>query len=131
MPAIRPFATTPGYRSCSACWSRFQQPRPLPIYASEACWEAGPNKTFQYLAERSGFRPLEPWSPVALDDLSVMPFPVDHGPKAPGAMGFVVRHGPRRVVIDSEDSQGRRWGSFTVRPSASRVQVTGSWEPSN
>jgi hypothetical protein len=34
------------------------QPRPLPIYATPECWEAGPNRVHRYLAERSDFLPL-------------------------------------------------------------------------
>ena len=34
-----------------------------------------------------------------LGDLTVTPFAVDHGPKAPGALGFVIQHGRRKVVI--------------------------------
>jgi phosphoribosyl 1,2-cyclic phosphodiesterase len=78
------------------------QPRPLPIYASQACWETGPNAAFPYLAERSDFRPIEPGSPITLDDVSVMPLAVDHGPKAPGAVGFVVRHGGRRIILTGD-----------------------------
>ena len=81
---------------------REDQPRPLPIYASQACWEAGPNTTFQYLAERSDFRPIEPGSPMMLDDVSITPLAVDHGPKAPGALGFVVRHGGRRIILTGD-----------------------------
>jgi len=81
---------------------REDQPRPLPIYASQECWEAGPNATFQYLAERSDFRPLQSGSAIMLDDVTITPFAVDHGPKAPGAMGFVVQHGSRRIVISGD-----------------------------
>jgi phosphoribosyl 1,2-cyclic phosphodiesterase len=78
------------------------QPRPLPIYATSECWEAGPNRVHRYLAERSDFRPLEPGVPVALADLTITPFAVDHGPKAPGAVGFVVQHGGRKVVLTGD-----------------------------
>lgn len=81
---------------------REDQPRPLPIYASQACWEAGPNTTFKYLAERSDFRPLELGSAVTLDDVTITPFAVDHGAQAPGAMGLVVQHFSRLVVISGD-----------------------------
>lgn len=78
------------------------QPRPLPIYATAECWEAGPNRVHRYLAERSDFRPLEPGASLALGDLTITPFAVDHGAKAPGAVGFVVQHGGRRVVVTGD-----------------------------
>lgn len=81
---------------------REDQPRPLPIYASQACWETGPNATFKYLAERSDFRPVQPGSPITLGDITITPLAVDHGPKAPGAMGFVVQHGTRRIVLSGD-----------------------------
>jgi phosphoribosyl 1,2-cyclic phosphodiesterase len=81
---------------------REDQPRPLPIYASQTCWEEGPNATFRHLAERSQFRAIEPGSVISLDDVNVTPFTVDHGPKAPGAMGFVARHGARRIIFSGD-----------------------------
>ena len=57
---------------------------------------------FGYLAERSEFRAIEPASAINLDDVTIMPFTVDHGPKAPGAMGFVVRHGARRIILTGD-----------------------------
>ena len=44
---------------------RDDQPRPLPIYATADCWEAGPNAMFRYLAEGSDFRPIQSGSPIA------------------------------------------------------------------
>jgi phosphoribosyl 1,2-cyclic phosphodiesterase len=81
---------------------RDDQPRPLPIYATRACWDNGPNALFRYLAERSSFRPIEPGSPITLADLVITPFTVDHGPKAPGAVGYVVQHGRRKIVLTGD-----------------------------
>ena len=53
-------------------------------------------------AERSDFRPLQPDIAIVLGDLTITPFTVDHGPKAPGAMGFVVLHGGRKIVITGD-----------------------------
>jgi phosphoribosyl 1,2-cyclic phosphodiesterase len=78
------------------------QPRPLPIYASQECWDAGPNRVHRYLAERSDFRPLQPGTAIVLGDLTVTPFAVDHGPKAFGAVGFVIQHGRRKIVITGD-----------------------------
>lgn len=81
---------------------RDDQPRPLPIYASEPCWETGPNRVFPYLAERSEFRPLKPGISIPLDDMTITPLAVDHGPKAPGAMAFVVQHDSRRIFLSGD-----------------------------
>ena len=81
---------------------RSDQPRPLPAYASQACWDAGPNRVFPYLAERSEFHCLQPGNAVALGDATITPFAVDHGPKALGALGFVVQHGGRKIVITGD-----------------------------
>jgi phosphoribosyl 1,2-cyclic phosphodiesterase len=81
---------------------RKDQPRPLPIYATRACWETGPNAIHRYLAERSDFRPLEPGSPIVLGEVAFMPFAVDHGPKAPGAVGWVVQHSNRKIVLTGD-----------------------------
>jgi ribonuclease BN (tRNA processing enzyme) len=78
------------------------QPRPLPIYASQTCWENGPNAMFGYLADRSEFRAVEPGVAVPLDDVTITPFAVDHGPRTAGAMGFVAQHGSRRIVISGD-----------------------------
>jgi mRNA degradation ribonuclease J1/J2 len=53
----------------------------------------------RYLAERSDFRQIQPGIAVPLGNLTVTPFAVDHGPKAPGAVGLVVEHGSRKIVI--------------------------------
>ena len=87
---------------CLVRSGRAEQPRPLPIYASRECWEDGPNRVHRHLAERSDFRPLQPGVAVVLGDLTITPFAVDHGPKAPGALGFVVQHGRRKIVITGD-----------------------------
>ena len=81
---------------------RPEQPRPLPIYATVECWEDGPNRVHRYLAGRTDFRPLQPNVPLVLDDAIVTPIAVDHGPKAPGALGFVIQHGSRKVVLTGD-----------------------------
>jgi phosphoribosyl 1,2-cyclic phosphodiesterase len=39
---------------------------------------------------------------VVLGGLTLTPFCVDHGPKAPGALGFVVQNGQRKIVITGD-----------------------------
>jgi phosphoribosyl 1,2-cyclic phosphodiesterase len=81
---------------------RPEQPRRLPIYASAECWENGPGRVHRYLAERSDIRLLQPGTAVTLGNLTVTPFAVDHGSKAPGALGFVLQHGRRKIVITGD-----------------------------
>jgi len=101
-PHFDHFAQLDWLSMCLLRSGRADQPRPLPIYASQECWDTGPNRVHRYLAERSDFRSLQPGVPVMLGDLSVTPFSVDHGPKAPGALGFVVQHGDRKVVVTGD-----------------------------
>ena len=98
-PHFDHFAQLDWLSMCLLRSGRSDQPRPLPIYASPECWENGPSRVHRYLAERSDFRPLQPGTAVVLGDLTVTSFAVDHGPKAPGALGFAVRHGSRKIVI--------------------------------
>lgn len=81
---------------------RAEQPRPLPIYATAECWDNGPSRVLRYVAERSDFRPLRSGASLTLGELVLTPFAVDHGPKAPGAMGFVIEHGGRKVIITGD-----------------------------
>ncbi len=101
-PHFDHFAQLDWLSMCLLRSGRPDQPRPLPIYASQECWDNGPNRVHRYLAERSDFRPRQPGVPLLLGELSVTPFAVDHGPKAPGAMGFVLQHGARKVVITGD-----------------------------
>ena len=101
-PHLDHFAQLDWLSMCLLRSGRPGQPRPLPIYASTECWEQGPHRVHRHLAERADYRPLQPCQPVLLGEMTVTPFVVDHGPKAPGALGFVVQHGPRRVVISGD-----------------------------
>jgi glyoxylase-like metal-dependent hydrolase (beta-lactamase superfamily II) len=101
-PHFDHFAQLDWLSMCLVRSGRAYQPRPLPIYASPKCWEHGPSRIHRYLAERSDFRPLQPGITITLGDLSVAPFAVDHGPGAPGALGFVIQHDSRKVVITGD-----------------------------
>ena len=101
-PHFDHFAQLDWLSMCLVRSSRADQPRPLPIYASPECWEEGPNRVHRHLAERSDFRPLQPGAPVVLGDFTVTPFAVDHSPKAPGALGFIVQHGGRKIVFTGD-----------------------------
>jgi phosphoribosyl 1,2-cyclic phosphodiesterase len=101
-PHFDHFAQLDWLSMCLLRSGRPDQPRPLPIYASQECWDAGPNRVHRYLAERCDFRQLQPGVPVVLGDLTLTPFAVDHGPKAPGALGFVIQHGSHKVLITGD-----------------------------
>ena len=101
-PHLDHFAQLDWLSMCLVRSGRAEQPRPLPIYASPECWEQGPNRVHRHLAERSEFRPLQPDVSVTLGELLVTPFAVDHSVKAPGALGFVVQHGQRKIVITGD-----------------------------
>jgi phosphoribosyl 1,2-cyclic phosphodiesterase len=91
-PHFDHFAQLDWLSMCLLRSGRAEQPRPLPIYATPECWENGPARVHRYLVERTDFRPLRPGVDVRLGELTVTPFDVDHGPKAPGAVGFVVEN---------------------------------------
>lgn len=79
---------------------RPEQPRPLPVHASLECWRAGPELHFPYLADRSvRFQPLEAGRALELGDVRLWPFAVLHKETAPGALGFLVEHGVRRILL--------------------------------
>lgn len=101
-PHFDHFAQLDWLSMCLVRSGQADQPRPLPIYASPECWDTGPSRVHRYLAERTDFRPLVPGTAVVLGDLTVTPFVVDHGPKAPGALGFVVQHGRRKVIVTGD-----------------------------
>ena len=101
-PHFDHFAQLDWLSMCLLRSGRPDQPRPLPIYATQECWDNGPNRVHRYLAERSDFHPLQPGAAVVLGDVTVTPFAVDHGPKALGAVGFVVQHGSRKIVITGD-----------------------------
>ncbi len=68
-----------------------RKPR-IPVYATEECWaDVLHGRSFQYLVDNGIIepRPLTPLQPICLGSLIITPFPVEHGPTAPGAVGFV------------------------------------------
>ena len=84
-PHFDHFAQLDWLSMCLVRSGRSDQPQPLPIYASPECWENenGPNRVHCYLSDRSEFRPLQPGISIALGDLTVTPFAVDHRDKPP------------------------------------------------
>lgn len=101
-PHFDHFAQLDWLSMCLLRSDRAEPPRRLPIYASPECWENGPHRVHRHLAERSDFRPLAPGAPIALGELSITPFAVDHGPKAPGALGFIAQHGSRKLLFTGD-----------------------------
>ena len=59
-PHLDHFAQLDWLSMCLLRSGRADQPQPLAIYASQECWDSGPNRVHRYLAERSDFRPLQP-----------------------------------------------------------------------
>jgi ribonuclease BN (tRNA processing enzyme) len=108
---------------------RADQPRPLPIYASRPCWDLGPTRLFPHLAERSEFRSLTPGVPVVLGELTVTPFAVDHGRAVPGALGFVVQHGQRRIVISGDFHHLVREDSELLMDAEVMFLEANTWHP--
>ncbi len=80
---------------------RADQPRPVEVYCTQACWDTGPGRLFPWLARGEGdagkaglrHRAVVPGEAIALGGLRVTPMAVEHGPTAPGAVGFVVEAG--------------------------------------
>jgi phosphoribosyl 1,2-cyclic phosphodiesterase len=101
-PHLDHFAGLDWLSMCLLRSGRPEQPQPLPIYASPECWEQGPSRVHHYLAERSEFRALQPGTSVTLGEVALTPFGVNHGPKAPGALGFTIRHGERKIVVTGD-----------------------------
>ncbi len=101
-PHLDHFAQLDWLSMCLVRNGREAQPRPLPIYATAECWEAGPNRVHRYLAERSDFRRLVLGVPIVLGDLTITPFAVHHSAKAPGAVGYVAQHGGKKVVFTGD-----------------------------
>ncbi len=128
-PHFDHFAQLDRLSMCLLRSGRAEQPRPRPIYASQECWENGPCRVHRYLAERSDFRPLRPGIVVSLGDLTVTPFAVDHGPKAPGALAFVVQHGGRKVVITGDVGAAAREFQDTGGTTPQGGHVGGIWPP--
>jgi phosphoribosyl 1,2-cyclic phosphodiesterase len=84
--------------SCTQRSRRPEQPRPLPVYSTPECWRFGPERALPEAMKKVEHRPLSPGQSVALGDLRITPFAVDHGPGAPGAVGFVAQHGGRKII---------------------------------
>lgn len=85
--------------SCTDRSRRPEQPRPLPVYCTSECWEAGPVRATPAALKKVAHTPLAPGRPLTLGALRVTPLRVEHGPTAPGAVGFVVEHGPRKIIL--------------------------------
>lgn len=101
-PHLDHFAQLKWLAGCCHRSRQTNQPKPLPVYATEPCWREGPHRVFPWIEPRAVHRPLEFGQPVVLDDLTITPFAVDHGPTAPGASGFAIAHGGRRIVITGD-----------------------------
>jgi phosphoribosyl 1,2-cyclic phosphodiesterase len=65
---------------------------PIPVYAHPDCWTAIKHtKGFGYLVEPLGLvseEHLRPFEDFSIGSVTVTPFPVEHSPHAPGAVGY-------------------------------------------
>lgn len=74
---------------------RPDQPRPVPVYCTQPCWDLGPGRLFPWLVGGAvQHRPISPLEPLILDEIRVTPMQVEHGSTAPGAVGFIIEHPP-------------------------------------
>ncbi len=84
---------------------RPDQPRPLPVYCTQPCWDMGPNRLFPWLVGGAiRHVPLTPGTAVELGAIRVTPMNVEHGRTAPGAVGLVIEttpalSDPRKIVL--------------------------------
>lgn len=97
------------------------QPRLLPVYCTQPCWEIGPQRLFPWLIDRTiVHRPVTPGLGVELGSLQVTPMEVEHGSTAPGAVGYVFEPlepaagEPRKIVMTCDllrvqDRDDPRW----------------------
>ena len=85
---------------------RADQPRPLPVYCTQPCWEVGPARLFPWLvSDTLCHNEMTSGDAISIGDLSITPVAVEHGKTAPGAVGFVIEPtsqsvgGPRKIVL--------------------------------
>lgn len=84
-----------------------EQPRPLPLYCSQPCYDEAIGRRFTWLKDLFAYRPISSGTAFRLEGregaaLEVMPLAVCHGPTAPGALIYVITFaGPpaRRIVL--------------------------------
>jgi phosphoribosyl 1,2-cyclic phosphodiesterase len=74
----------------------------LPIHATEKCWQAGPARVFPNLSALSVFHPFVPGQVLNFGELTILPFAVDHGTTAPGAVGYVVLFATRKFIFTGD-----------------------------
>jgi len=80
------------------------QPRPLPVYCTQPCWDIGPGRLFPWLVGGAVVHaPVMPGQAIELGALRVTPLSVEHGNTAPGAVGFVIE-GKRGDRIHSAET---------------------------
>lgn len=108
---------------------RAGQPRPLRVYASQDCWERGPASIFPNFADKCEFQPVKDGETIELADARVTPVTVDHGPKAPGAMGFVVQHEGRKVIITGDFVKVRDEDNPLLRGADVCFMDANTWHP--
>lgn len=87
---------------------RSDQPRPLAVYCSSACWQEGPARVFPRVVRKGliEHRPIEDGRAFELGDLRITPAAVRHSESAPGAVGFIVEPmsdgAPRKIILTGD-----------------------------
>ncbi len=80
------------------------QPKPLPLYCSDGCYEEAITRRFTWLKDLFAHRPLSSGKPFQIEGrdgarLGVTPMAVWHGPTAPGAMIYSIEAPAQRKRI--------------------------------
>jgi ribonuclease BN (tRNA processing enzyme) len=81
-----------------------EQPRPLPLYCSDPCYEEAFNRRFVWLKDLFSHHAIRSGDPVQIEgregaSLRVHPLSVWHGPTAPGAMIYSIEAQGKRIVL--------------------------------
>jgi ribonuclease BN (tRNA processing enzyme) len=106
--------------------NRPEQPRPLPVYCTQRCWEIGPARLFPWLVNKAvRHEPIEPGRPIDLGAARITPLAVEHGSTAPGAVGFAIEcrtqwSGPRAPGPGPGPASPRSASATETSPSDSR-----------
>lgn len=78
----------------------------IPMYAHPDCWTCLKQaRGFYYIVDSLHLvseHTLRPFDPIQIGSAAIVPFPVEHSPYAPGAVGFSITDGSRRIVYTGD-----------------------------
>lgn len=79
---------------------------PIPTYAHKDCWTViNQTRGFGYMVEPLRLiseNALRAFDPITIGAATIVPFAVEHSSLAPGAVGFSISDGPRRIVYTGD-----------------------------